>query len=192
MIRESVLKFISSQVLIPPPPKDSKKELDFVINQYYNRKTPDHLQKDLDENMSLLFNNTIEESGKESNIEDIKAIQKQSNSLVTNHKNIFNRKRPTEYARDLGIDWSGDDDKMGTTNSPSYPSGHAFQGYIVALTLGDKHPELRDRFLEIAYNVAQSRIDRGVHYPSDIKAGKKLAYKIYKQEKIKWNLQEYN
>ena len=185
IIKESISKSITSQILIPPPPDDTEEELNLVIDQYSNRKAPSGLQRELDENMSALFDNEIIKSGKESAIEKINKIKKENNNLIKRYKDIFNRARPTQYAESLGMDWSGDDDKMGTTNSPSYPSGHAFQGYFIALNLKDDYPNLETVFMKIARNVAQSRVDRGVHYPSDIKAGKDLAYKIYNQRKLK-------
>jgi acid phosphatase (class A) len=54
----------------------------------------------------------------------------------------------------------------------SYPSGHAAFGFAAALVLADMLPEKRAAILERARVFAQSRVVAGVHYPSDIEAGR--------------------
>jgi hypothetical protein len=59
-------------------------------------------------------------------------------------------------------------------DSYAFPSGHACINQFIALTLGDQFPKWKRDFLQIADRIAQSRIQAGVHFPSDIKAGKAL------------------
>lgn len=59
--------------------------------------------------------------------------------------------------------------------TPSYPSGHSFDAYLIALTLGDEHPEHHERLFELADAVGATRVIGGVHYPSDITAGRNAA-----------------
>ncbi len=65
------------------------------------------------------------------------------------------------------------------TKDDSYPSGHATAGYLQALTLVDLLPEKRDAILARAEEYAQNRLVCGVHYRSDIEAGKVLAYAVH-------------
>ncbi len=65
------------------------------------------------------------------------------------------------------------------TKSYSYPSGHTTAGYLQALTLIEMVPEKRDAILARADNYANNRLVCGVHYPSDLHAGKLLAYAIH-------------
>jgi acid phosphatase (class A) len=54
----------------------------------------------------------------------------------------------------------------------SYPSGHSTYGYVVALVLADMVPERRMQLLARADEFAHHRMTCGVHYASDIVAGR--------------------
>ncbi|WP_295993790.1 phosphatase PAP2 family protein [Rugamonas sp.] len=62
------------------------------------------------------------------------------------------------------------------TKNDSYPSGHATAGYLDALVLIEMVPEQRDAILARADDYAHNRLICGVHFPSDVAAGKLLAY----------------
>ena len=54
----------------------------------------------------------------------------------------------------------------------SYPSGHASYSRIFAGVLGDIIPSRKDEFIKRADEIAMDRVLGGVHYPTDIAAGK--------------------
>jgi acid phosphatase (class A) len=56
--------------------------------------------------------------------------------------------------------------------SASYPSGHSTFGYLEAIVLAQMLPEKRDAIFQRAAEFGQHRVVCGVHYPSDIEAGK--------------------
>jgi len=56
----------------------------------------------------------------------------------------------------------------------SYPSGHATVGYLDAALLSQMLPERHDALFERAADFAHNRLVCGVHYPSDVEAGKVL------------------
>lgn len=56
--------------------------------------------------------------------------------------------------------------------SGSYPSGHSLWAYTTALVLSDMVPERRAQLLARANQYARNRTVAGVHYPSDVEAGK--------------------
>jgi acid phosphatase (class A) len=58
----------------------------------------------------------------------------------------------------------------------SYPSGHATAAYTLAVLLGEIFPDRKDALLQRAAEIAENRVIGGVHYPSDIAAGKQLGY----------------
>jgi acid phosphatase (class A) len=57
----------------------------------------------------------------------------------------------------------------------SYPSGHATYGYAIAYLLSEMVPERRGRLLARADEFARQRMVCGVHFPSDLEAGRKGA-----------------
>jgi acid phosphatase (class A) len=54
----------------------------------------------------------------------------------------------------------------------SYPSGHSTWAFLVATVLADMFPQRRAEILERAEMFGRSRVIGGVHYPSDIAAGR--------------------
>ncbi len=61
----------------------------------------------------------------------------------------------------------------------SYPSGHATTGYLMALVLASMLPEKRDAIFARADDYVHNRLVCGVHFPSDVEAGKKIAYALF-------------
>jgi hypothetical protein len=60
----------------------------------------------------------------------------------------------------------------GVEDNNSFPSGHATYGYVIAYLLIEMVPEKRTELLRRAATFAHSRALCGVHYPSDLVAGK--------------------
>jgi acid phosphatase (class A) len=86
-------------------------------------------------------------------------------------KKIFGRPRPPLA-----------DPTIGTceTLKPSgaYPSGHSTFGYLQAIVLAQMVPEKRAAIFQRAAEFGQHRVVCGVHYPSDVEAGKLSAFAI--------------
>jgi len=57
----------------------------------------------------------------------------------------------------------------------SYPSGHSMTGWAWALILAELAPQKADAMLNVGKTVGDSRAICGVHYASDIEAGRTLA-----------------
>lgn len=56
--------------------------------------------------------------------------------------------------------------------SASYPSGHSTWAYVTGLVLADMVPERRAQILQRADEYAHNRSVAGVHYPTDVEAGR--------------------
>ena len=182
IIRRLITESFTQDIAIPDPPSESLQELEYVISQYQNRYNPESLQQHLDTNMESLFDQVLQNAGYDSQKEKILALKedKTVEKTIMDLKNSYKRPRPDEVAMMFGVDWKGDGIRMTTDDTYSYPSGHACQAYYIALGLSLVFPSVREYLLEVANMVAQSRIDRGVHFLSDIEAGKLLAYKLHK------------
>lgn len=61
-----------------------------------------------------------------------------------------------------------------TLYSPSYPSGHATVGVMMAILLAQMVPERRDALFAQGWDYGEARIISGVHFPSDVEAGRIL------------------
>jgi acid phosphatase (class A) len=59
--------------------------------------------------------------------------------------------------------------------SPSYPSGHTAAGWLIALLLAEIDPAHADAIVQRGRAYGESRVVCGVHYYSDIEAGRMTA-----------------
>ena len=64
--------------------------------------------------------------------------------------------------------------------SGSYPSGHAAIARLSALTFSLIHPAQHGAIKDRAKLISEGRVLGGVHYPSDVAAGKRLGDKVFK------------
>ena len=167
------------KILIDNPPSEEERveELDIIRNQYENKFNDNSLLYSLDSEICELFDNIIISSGFDSCIDLIDEIKDEISSTIYYHKEYFNCLRPKELAKKYSIAFDSDD--LESANTSSYPSGHAAQGYYIAYKLSDIFPSLRKEFLNLANMISQSRLDRGVHFPSDIDGGRDLAIEFY-------------
>lgn len=69
-------------------------------------------------------------------------------------------------------------DPLARISSPSFASGHTLWAYIQAFTWSELVPAKRKEFLEVAYEVGESREIMGIHYPSDEEAARVLAHEM--------------
>jgi acid phosphatase (class A) len=88
-------------------------------------------------------------------------------------KHLFHRKRP--YNADPTLHPVCPT----TPKDDSYPSGHSTAGWLLGLTLVEMVPEQREAILVRAADYARNRLVCGMHYPTDIEAGRALAYAVH-------------
>ena len=84
----------------------------------------------------------------------------------------FHLLRPRPYHLDKRLQ------PLANMSSPSFASGHTLWAYIQAYVWSELIPEKRSDFLEIAYEVGESREIMGIHYPSDEEASRVLAHQM--------------
>jgi acid phosphatase (class A) len=94
--------------------------------------------------------------------ENVHADDEQSMTLAKSH---FNRPRP--FVTDPNIK-----PVVVQRPNPSYPSGHSTFAYVNAILLADMVPEKAAAIFKRAAVFARNRVIAGVHYPTDIEAGR--------------------
>lgn len=94
------------------------------------------------------------------------------NQVTQTAKAAAGRKRPydTDPTLTVAIDKPG--------GSPSYPSGHTSAAIAAAVVLGYLMPGRAKEFMDVAMQATFARVYGGVHYPSDVAAGARLAATI--------------
>ncbi len=82
--------------------------------------------------------------------------------------------RPRPYAADAARYRCEGADLQALGPERSYPSGHAMLGYAWALVLAEIAPTRADAVLQRGLAYGDSRVICGVHWPSDVAAGRAL------------------
>jgi membrane-associated phospholipid phosphatase len=149
------------------------KEIEIMVRDYIPKRTSENIKF-----FKLTDGNPMEAlRGKISNeiynkINKIITSRKMINQIMY-YKKLYNRARPYQIAPDLVKAL-----KSTTADNPSYPSGHPIQAYYVAKLLTGLEPDRKKEWDEIAERCSNIRIIAGLHYPSDIEFGKRIANKI--------------
>ena len=184
-------KKASSSLIPPPPPIEVLlKELPHVMFQYENRFNSESEQEALDDCFWTLFDDVLVREGYETREEELKEISDSLVPLILDLKDHYNTVRPDDLASMKGIPFRSD--FLETAQSPSYPSGHTAQAFYLAHTLSEEFPFLSSEFFKIANKVAESRIDRGVHFPSDNDGGRLLAKALFDGKRNKYGAKRDN
>lgn len=89
-------------------------------------------------------------------------------------KYTYNRLRPAALDPSLQV-------VAQHTNSPSYPSEHAVVAGAASTVLAYIYPDLAEDFAAKAQAAADSRVQAGAHYPSDVAAGLALGRQVAQQ-----------
>lgn len=82
-------------------------------------------------------------------------------------------KRPRPYMADTRVN-----PLLKKKTSGAYPSGHSTIGTLMGITLSSMLPELRPAIMDRAAEFAWNRVVAGMHYASDIDAGKRAGTAI--------------
>ena len=88
-------------------------------------------------------------------------------------KNAFARPRP--FVADARVHPCVERPEVGGRFQYSYPSGHTMQFFVEAAVLAEIFPDRREALFGFAGRMAWGRVIGGVHYPTDLVAGRLAA-----------------
>ena len=152
---------------------DNNKEIDFMVKEYTSKRTQNHIAffHLTDANPLDGFKSKITEEQYKI-LSEIVGSRKVTSEIIF-YKNFFNRARPAQIAPEkLNVP------KSMTADTPSYPSGHAYQSFYAAKLLSTWEPARKKEWDEIAERVAYTRVYMGIHYPSDVEFARRLVNKL--------------
>jgi hypothetical protein len=178
-------------------PKNSsdatKEELNYLVDCIGNMQNREEFQKKFITYDRFLFRYFIDgmiKAGEDKEVVSqlVMDIAEDTKPLLIKLKFHFQRPRPYQLAQYYKL-------KLFpfhsiTSDSPSFPSGHAFQAKLITEVLGNRYPQsyafMQDAFMDISY----SRIFMGLHYQSDLDVGIFAAEKVLelKEFKVKYKL----
>ena len=165
--------------LQPFPENTSKKTLEEVKYLSEIEEDVDYVREN--DKVKESFGKLHEELELEYNEDEAGKYLKESSKYIMELKYKFQRPRPHQIADFYGIDLNGVD--LDSMKTPSYPSGHATQGYLLGMIYSERYPQHRKEFMKLGEDIAESRIVGKAHFPSDKKAGIELAEKLFQNRK---------
>lgn len=163
--------------IIPFPPNDSmeaQEELRYLVRLQKDKKRDLEFAYKVDKDVAAPFKEYAEANGLEVREGYLDALVQKAVPMLLALKFQYGRPRPKQLAFMYGIDFMPYETK--TADTPSYPSGHAFQAFLLAYVLGTKYLAHANRLERIAMRVGQSRMDLGLHFPSDVETAKVFAF----------------
>ena len=164
------------KITLPTPPPEET-EIDKVISECHSATEQDKEEyKNCDLDAYYYIKDYMRSNNLEFDESTPKYIGSQCVPIIRHYKNFFNRPRPYQVAAFYNKELRRF--KTGTSNTPSYPSGHTVQPLVVALHYAKKYPEHKTYLLEAAKICGYGRVLAGLHYPSDYTAGVKLATEL--------------
>jgi acid phosphatase (class A) len=160
-------------VLAPPPTIDSpqgKADLQAVLEAQRVRTPAEVESARADACLSIVrFANVMGPRFEASNlpftITFLEHVTSDSQNSVQAAKKYFKRPHPSVTDHDVSP-------IVEQSSNCSYPSGHATFAYVTAILLSDMVPEKAPEIFERAAIYANSRLIGGVHYPTDLEAGR--------------------
>jgi 8-oxo-dGTP pyrophosphatase MutT (NUDIX family) len=175
-----------AEINIAEPPSDdshiTRMELEELGEIVQEAKLPREIMRVADRDPLRLFYSVAKKKGLDPLEEEAKRWADDWTKLSFEFKLKFKRRRPYEVKKEHDINFVVN--KSDTTESPSYPSGHAMMGYGVAEFYKSKYPLMADEWDNIADIIAHSRLQMGVHYPSDVRASKQVVEQLSDQVKV--------
>ena len=179
-IDQPITLFEDISISLQPFPENSSKKTLEEVKYLADIEEDREFVKEHDK-VSKVFGKLHEELGLEFNKDEAKKYNRESAKHIMELKYKYQRPRPHQIADFYGINLNGVD--LDSMKTPSYPSGHATQGYLLGMIYSERYPQHRKEFMKLGEDVAESRIIGKAHFPSDKKAGIELAEKLFENRK---------
>ncbi|ATQ43335.1 acid phosphatase [Caulobacter mirabilis] len=176
---------IAQPVLAPPPVEGSPEDADDVAAVMRRQAATDAARwKIAGDDADWLYDRFAEVVGAPLTrdrapitVNMLNRVMRQVGRPVFDAKDVYKRARPYQRLQLSRVCGKGsapapDPDAAKRT---SYPSGHSAYGWATALMLAQAAPEKAGAILERGRQYGESRIICGMHFPSDIEAGRLVA-----------------
>ena len=113
----------------------------------------------------------------------VQKLINESAPIIIKIKKHHNRPRPKVIAKKMKTKM--EDMEMASMKTPSYPSGHSTQGYLIGMVLSKRYPQKRDKLMKTARDISYSRRVARAHYKSDSLFGEQIGKDMYEHIKNK-------
>lgn len=145
-----------------------KKDLEDLVHHFHNPCLANIFLLTSDESVEEVFKNYCDQNGLDVNWKFIKSACKDVDTVILKLKYHHNRQRPKNFLVNDSVFYNNIKD----VNSPSFPSGHTAVAYFISSVLSKAFPDSSKDLQTISELIGQSRIENGVHFPSDVLYGR--------------------
>lgn len=171
---------VDFKTLLPAPPDGpaTQKEIESMLQMQAVR-TPEEvarIQRAADHLDVYLFDTVL---GPKFNAKDMPQVDAFFTRVSDNDRPVVDQakdywKRPRPYVQDKRIQPA-----CKLPGNASYPSGHSAFATVDALILAELVPRLKEQILARGRQIGDDRVIGGVHFPSDITAGRTLGEALF-------------
>lgn len=166
-------------ITVPPPPSgeiDMRSEMRLLLKHTRNPALGERFCQAVDRDIvpAVLLGSRI--LGIEADPDEMREVVDGLVPAILRMKYAFNQPRPWQVSPALGSQLNVV--RSPSSETPSYPSGHAIQAAVACSLLADRNPHAARGLDKIASAIAQSRLEMGIHFPSDVIAGLRLGRQI--------------
>jgi acid phosphatase (class A) len=172
---------VDLKALLPDPPADGSpttlKEIDLIL-QKQAALTPEEvarIKREVHLNV-YLFDTVLGPWFTEKNLPRTATlfwrVDATEHPIIESAKKAWNRPRPSLQDQRVHP-------PIDLPKNASYPSGHSTVGDLDALILAELAPDLKDAILARGLQIGDDRVIGGVHFPSDVDAGRTLAHDLF-------------
>jgi len=159
-----------------PPPKNSSNQtfremisLDKIMMPLNQINAADHVDN--------YFKGYFIQNNLDFPTKDVRKIVQDSKPIILTLKYFYNRPRPAQVAKALSLKFHHE--PLETAKTPSYPSGHSTQAFLVGKYLSAIYPEHSVNIMNLADDISKSRLAANIHYPTDSIFGERIALALY-------------
>lgn len=165
---------------LPPPPspgsEEARRDLQAVLELQHGRTASEVAEAQADQEVSVFrFADVMgpEFTARRLPLTAVLARRacRESGALTAAAKRHWDRPRPFVASEAV-------EPVLRRPANASYPSGHSACGYLWAILLGEMLPEQRSIVLRRGMRYGMNRVVGGVHYPSDVEAGRIAAVAV--------------
>lgn len=155
----------------------TRADLDAMLKMQEEERTPEQVaaisfENEVSSVIDIFVKNGLFDKTKYPNtLEILNVAVKEVSHFIYVEKAHYNRARPVQLEPKLTT-------VIPTPRHAAYPSGHAGQSWTVALILSSLDPANKDKYEQLAIDIAHRREIAGVHYPADSAAGRQLATNV--------------